>query len=931
MTIYHGGSVERDRYGYVEFVEMQSVPVLFNDRPSYSELIARAREELHCPGHDIDIVVEGVLHLGAPPNNLRRIIPIGSDNQWDNYVRSAMKSQLQCLDVVVRSLINVPTYQPRTDCRVGKNGIANEPVQAVVDAQSALGHDSVTFPHEEIPLTQNHPSKCSMHKFISIVGSSFHSFLSLSTSVWIYNVGNIAENARAPPTFPPEHLEEGFRASNSVEVRAPVLNEEQPYDMNDDEPYDFNDEQPYDIAMAIDSDEDRPVGDLTESDIEMMRRILPGRDLRVHAFRDLTLSDQAVAEGRDDELLDAPEATLSMVIEKGRVFKDLPALKRWLQHYAVIRKRPYKVLHSYAERRYTVVCDKESCQWRVCGRKQKVTGKWKITKVVGPHTCAEHELTRKHRQLTSTLIAKRLMGILKEEPNMKVRTIIRTVKEVYDGFVISYGKAWRAKQRAWKMIYGDWESAYEKLPELLNAIKAVNPGMHYEYLPNPNKTKGGREIFFRAFWCFPQCVEAFKHCRPVFSIDGTFLLGKYRGTLLIAISCDANNMLVPMAFALVEKENKDSWGWFLRLVRIHVVGPGREVGVISDRHQGILNAVSERIEGYAPLHHRWCTRHLAENLLRKDSVKDNFERLQVAARQLEVKFFHEKLEEIKIATNAEGRQWLSGIMKDLDKWTRSHDVGGWRYEFQCSNMAESFNKLLLGIRGMPVNAIVSFTFYKLNEFFIDRHKEALKLQSAGQRWSIKAKQHLETAKERAYTHDVKCFDHDRGIYEVDQRGGTTSDGEVRESRRHVVVLEDFSCTCGAPKQYHFPCSHIVAASSHRNYDFESRIPSEFSVQKLLLTWSPRFVPFRDSGEWPSYDGPRYIADEDDKWDKRGSRKRTRHKMVMDQVSGRTKRGKTTPFLADPEQNECGKCGRFGHNSRTCHWQISQVQIVLVFL
>ena len=82
-----------------------------------------------------------------------------------------------------------------------------------------------------------------------------------------------------------------------------------------------------------------------------------------------------------------------------------------------------------------------------------------------------------------------------------------------------------------------------------------------------------------------------------------FLIGKYQGTLLIAISCDANNKLVSLAFALVEKKNNDSWGWFLRLVRIHVVGPGREVGVISDRHQGILNAVREQIKGYAPLHH----------------------------------------------------------------------------------------------------------------------------------------------------------------------------------------------------------------------------------------------------------------------------------------------------------------------------------------
>jgi hypothetical protein len=76
------------------------------------------------------------------------------------------------------------------------------------------------------------------------------------------------------------------------------------------------------------------------------------------------------------------------------------------------------------------------------------------------------------------------------------------------------------------------------------------------------------------------------------------LIGKYKSTLLIAISIDANNKLVPLVFALVEKENNDSWGWFLRLVRIHVVGPKREVGVISDRHQDILNVVREETPGY---------------------------------------------------------------------------------------------------------------------------------------------------------------------------------------------------------------------------------------------------------------------------------------------------------------------------------------------
>jgi hypothetical protein len=131
------------------------------------------------------------------------------------------------------------------------------------------------------------------------------------------------------------------------------------------------------------------------------------------------------------------------------------------------------------------------------------------------------------------------------------------------------------------------------MPVLFNAIKAVNLDMHYEYIPKPNAWKDRRHIFFYAFWCFPQCVEAFRHCRPIFSIDGTFLIGKYQGTLLIAISYDTNNKLVPLAFALVEKENNDSWGWFLRLVWTYVVGSGREVSVIFDKHQGILNAMRE--------------------------------------------------------------------------------------------------------------------------------------------------------------------------------------------------------------------------------------------------------------------------------------------------------------------------------------------------
>ena len=91
----------------------------------------------------------------------------------------------------------------------------------------------------------------------------------------------------------------------------------------------------------------------------------------------------------------------------------------------------------------------------------------------------------------------------------------------------------------------------------------------------------------------------------------------------------------------------------------------------------------------------------------------------------------------------------------------------------------------------------------------------------------------------------------------------------------------------------------MAATRHRNFNIESRIPHEFSVDTLMHTWSPRFVPFWNPGEWPPYDGLKYIVDPAYHWNKHGSRKRTRHMMVMDQILERTRRGRGTHFLLTP--------------------------------
>ena len=80
-----------------------------------------------------------------------------------------------------------------------------------------------------------------------------------------------------------------------------------------------------------------------------------------------------------------------------------------------------------------------------------------------------------------------------------------------------------------------------------------------------------KHVLPRVFWCFAQSVEAFKHCRPLVPIDGTFLIGEYRGVLMIAVGVDPDNQLVPLAFALADGENDDSWCWFMKLKRLTLV------------------------------------------------------------------------------------------------------------------------------------------------------------------------------------------------------------------------------------------------------------------------------------------------------------------------------------------------------------------------
>lgn len=65
-----------------------------------------------------------------------------------------------------------------------------------------------------------------------------------------------------------------------------------------------------------------------------------------------------------------------------------------------------------------------------------------------------------------------------------------------------------------------------------------------------------------------------------------FLEDSVGGQLLSAVGRDGNNQMFPVAYAVVETENSDSWRWFIGLLRDDLdLGDGTRFTIISDQQK----------------------------------------------------------------------------------------------------------------------------------------------------------------------------------------------------------------------------------------------------------------------------------------------------------------------------------------------------------
>ncbi|KAL9685438.1 hypothetical protein QQ045_022888 [Rhodiola kirilowii] len=332
------------------------------------------------------------------------------------------------------------------------------------------------------------------------------------------------------------------------------------------------------------------------------------------------------------------------------------------------------------------------------------------------------------------------------------------------------------------------------------------------------------------FWAFSECILAFKHCRPILSIDGTHMYGKYNAKLLIAIGLDANNHILPLAFTLVESENTSSWKWFMSCIREGVTQ--REgLCVVSDGHAGILATMREPEWRDPKAYHRVCVRHLQSNFMTK--VKDEGLKAKlgdVAYAKKELKFrkkFGELLELFHDKPLA--RKWL--VDMNVELWIHAFDHGRFRCGNMTTNASECLNKILKNGRDLPVSSLVMYTFKQTAAYFI-KHSQS-PYNNEGELFPPKIRERLAELRARDEFHIVTLYN------PVD------------------------------------PCRFT-------RVDYTDYVPIEYTLEAYYRIWGYFFNPLYHEECWRDFEGPVFVPNPRFKRNKAGRPPTRRRRNELDQ-------------------------------------------------
>jgi hypothetical protein len=299
--------------------------------------------------------------------------------------------------------------------------------------------------------------------------------------------------------------------------------------------------------------------------------------IKMSSFEDVEVDENDFEIGRSDILLSPPVSDeedggisshpdvefhevdiVNPNLKLRMKFSNIQLFREAVKQYNVRKGKDIR-FEKIERAKCVAMCRDPDCGYRVYGRQMATEASFEIRSLRPKHSCTR---VYKSSIVDSRWIADKLYDKFKVQPDMPLRVIQDEVKRKWN-VKVSRSQMYRGRKKTEKKIYGGLGEQYGSLWDYCETLRRTNPGscvMMKVERPNPNLPAKFQRLYLSVVAMKKGFLEG---CRPVIGLDGCFLKGPYKGTLLAAIGRDANNNMYPIAIAVVESETKDSWTWFL--------------------------------------------------------------------------------------------------------------------------------------------------------------------------------------------------------------------------------------------------------------------------------------------------------------------------------------------------------------------------------
>jgi hypothetical protein len=574
----------------------------------------------------------------------------------------------------------------------------------------------------------------------------------------------------------------------------------------------------------------------------------------------------------------------------------------------------FKVRRSNAER-VELGCVNKECEMCVRASYKKKAGDWVVKESSLQHTCDRSEQKGRKRGIKTELVRSFVPAVdSMATVGGKRAATVREVVAKSIGVELKTTQALEIAKAGRKDPATVAVNEFRFIETYIEKLATTDPRGTYKF---------GQEVgddgptFQYSYIATSAAKDFWQHShRYIVAVDATFLTGPLKGFMFAAVTKDAKNELVLLAFGQLKKENLDMWDLFLRNVKADF--PGIKL-ILCDKQKGL--EACHKI--YPIVRFARCAKHLLDN------AKDPDNNLGRITQEWELEYWRMvkaptadayneafvKAEKI----NAAAAKWVDACKREFAEHIFIGE-GIRRFGDSTSNMAEEM-----------------FAAWSHNDFkplpIIQLHQKIIVWQSQRMHSSRVLSQQADPGKGENSTpwmtelltakfwearlsrcRTVFCDDNEYiGMVEV-KGSNPTRVIEVRLNQVQNNAPNDSlkwtastSCSCGRCKSLGRPCKHILAAlraaaslaGPKWNFLDARWLHSAYHLSTLQHQYERLHFP-TTAVEFKETDGKELLPP------------------PMEKKRGRKAQKK--PYERKPDQKRvivCKACGKEGHMMKTC--------------